>query len=83
MTIKSVDDLWKAFKVRHYGKGIGDISRTQIVESEMIFKLGVAATLVHLRDDVSYLPENRAVSVLEDYMKEIMTYLDRRCEEFK
>lgn len=81
--MKSVDDLWKEFKVRHYGKQIGNISRNQIIESEMIFKMGIGVALLYMRDDVSQLSEDDAVNVLESYLKEITNYLDIRSKEFK
>lgn len=83
MKIKTVDDIWKEFKVRHYGKQIQNISRTQIVESEMIFKMAIACCLVHLREEVSLLPDDVAVSVMENHMKEIMKYLEVRSAEYK
>jgi hypothetical protein len=80
---KSVQDLWREFKKRNYGRDIGNISVTQLRESEQVFHMGVAAILVEMKENVSQLPDDIAVSTMEGYMDEIKNFLDHACEEYE
>jgi hypothetical protein len=80
---KSVQDLWREFKKRNYGRDIGNISVTQLRESEQVFHMGVAAILIEMKENVSQLPDDIAVNTMEGYMDEIKGFLAHACEEYE
>lgn len=79
---KTVQDLWREFKVRNYGKNIGCISVVQLRESELVFHSGVAAILIEMIDNISELPDGQAVQVLNDLLTEIQNFYNKAQEEY-
>lgn len=79
---KTIDILWEEFKVRHYGKDVGNISRVQMVESEMIFKMACGAYLIFMREEVSELSDEDGVKLFKSHLEEIRAYLDQRQRDY-
>lgn len=75
--MKTIQDLWREFKGRCYGRNIDRISHVQIRESELVFYSAIAAMLIHLKEEISELPEDKAVEQLERFMKEVTDFYDR------